>query len=108
MATPMATAIAASATWRDLITSPIHAALTEGSVRLVDDEVFWRKDGTKFPVESTCTPIHVISLTAFANLTADAALNPDGGIAGSVKVMFADGTSNTATFNLLPAVQNIT
>ena len=36
---------------------PIYAALTDGEVRRVDDEVFWRKDGTCFPVEYTSTPI---------------------------------------------------
>jgi diguanylate cyclase (GGDEF)-like protein/PAS domain S-box-containing protein len=36
---------------------PIYAALTDGEIRHVDDEVFWRKDGTSFPVEYTSTPI---------------------------------------------------
>jgi diguanylate cyclase (GGDEF)-like protein/PAS domain S-box-containing protein len=36
---------------------PIYAALTDGEVYHVDDEVFWRKDGTSFPVEYTSTPI---------------------------------------------------
>jgi diguanylate cyclase (GGDEF)-like protein/PAS domain S-box-containing protein len=36
---------------------PIRAAIGDGSVRRVDDEVFWRKDGTQFPVEYTSTPI---------------------------------------------------
>jgi PAS domain S-box-containing protein len=36
---------------------PIYAAFKEGSVRRVDDEVFWKKDGTSFPVEYTSTPI---------------------------------------------------
>jgi diguanylate cyclase (GGDEF)-like protein/PAS domain S-box-containing protein len=36
---------------------PIHAALTDGEVHRVDDEVFWRKDGTSFQVEYTSTPI---------------------------------------------------
>jgi PAS domain S-box-containing protein len=36
---------------------PIYAALTDAMVRTVSDEVFWRKDGTSFPVEYTSTPI---------------------------------------------------
>ncbi len=36
---------------------PIYAAFRDGEVRRVDDEVFWRKDGTCFPVEYVSTPI---------------------------------------------------
>jgi diguanylate cyclase (GGDEF)-like protein/PAS domain S-box-containing protein len=36
---------------------PIYATLTDGKVHHVEDEVFWRKDGTSFPVEYTSTPI---------------------------------------------------
>jgi PAS domain S-box-containing protein len=37
---------------------PIYAALRDGSTRHgVDDEVFWRKDGSSFPVEYTSTPL---------------------------------------------------
>ncbi|GBU19068.1 MULTISPECIES: sigma 54-interacting transcriptional regulator [Methylobacterium] len=36
---------------------PIYAAFRDGAVHQVDDEVFWRKDGTGFPVEYTSTPI---------------------------------------------------
>jgi len=36
---------------------PIYMALRDGIVHQVDDEVFWRKDGTSFPVEYTSTPI---------------------------------------------------
>jgi PAS domain S-box-containing protein len=36
---------------------PIHSTLADGEVHRVDDEVFWRKDGTSFPVEYTSTPI---------------------------------------------------
>jgi len=36
---------------------PIHAAIRDGEVRRVDNEVFWRKDGTAFPVAYTSTPI---------------------------------------------------
>ncbi len=37
---------------------PIYAAFKDGKVHRVDDEVFWRKDGTCFPVEYVSTPIH--------------------------------------------------
>jgi PAS domain S-box-containing protein len=36
---------------------PIYATMKDGVVRRVKDEVFWRKDGTSFPVEYTSTPI---------------------------------------------------
>jgi diguanylate cyclase (GGDEF)-like protein/PAS domain S-box-containing protein len=36
---------------------PIYTALRDGKVHRVDDEVFWRKDGTSFPVEYASTPI---------------------------------------------------
>ncbi|HET6674301.1 MAG TPA: PAS domain S-box protein [Nitrospiraceae bacterium] len=36
---------------------PIHGAIRDGLVRRVTDEVFWRKDGTHFPVEYVSTPI---------------------------------------------------
>jgi PAS domain S-box-containing protein len=36
---------------------PIYAAFNDGIVHHVDDEVFWRKDGSVFPVEYTSTPI---------------------------------------------------
>jgi len=37
---------------------PIYAAFKDGTVHInVDNEVFWRKDGTSFPVEYTSTPI---------------------------------------------------
>lgn len=36
---------------------PIYAAITDGEVHRVDDEVFWKNDGTPVPVEYTSTPI---------------------------------------------------
>jgi len=36
---------------------PIYAAYRDGAAHIVDDEVFWRKDGTSFPVRYTSTPI---------------------------------------------------
>ncbi|GEM_PF-505717 len=36
---------------------PIHAAYRDGNVHRVDDEVFWRKDGTSYPVEYVSTPV---------------------------------------------------
>lgn len=47
-------------------------------------------------------PIHVISLTPFAELTADAMLMGDGSIQGTVKVTFADGSVHTARFMIGP------
>lgn len=36
---------------------PINAVSRDGQVRRADNEVFWRPDGTNFPVEYTSTPI---------------------------------------------------
>jgi len=36
---------------------PIYAAFKDGKVHQVDTEVFWRKDGSCFPVEYVSTPI---------------------------------------------------
>jgi PAS domain S-box-containing protein len=36
---------------------PIYAAFKDGIVRRVSEEVFWRKDGTSFPVDYVSTPI---------------------------------------------------
>jgi PAS domain S-box-containing protein len=36
---------------------PIYAAFRDGQVHRVGDEVFWRKDGSSFPVEYVSTPI---------------------------------------------------
>ena len=36
---------------------PIYAAFKDGKVHVVKDEVFWRKDGSSFPVEYVSTPI---------------------------------------------------
>ena len=36
---------------------PIYAAFKDGKIHHCEDEVFWRKDGSSFPVEYTSTPI---------------------------------------------------
>ena len=36
---------------------PIYAAFRDGTVHKVEDEIFWRKDGSAIPVEYTSTPI---------------------------------------------------
>jgi len=36
---------------------PIYAACRDGAARRVENEVFWRKSGSAFPVEYTSTPI---------------------------------------------------
>jgi diguanylate cyclase (GGDEF)-like protein/PAS domain S-box-containing protein len=48
---------------------PIHTAIMEGKVHHSSNEVFWRKDGTSFPVEYTSTPIVQGELTLGAVLT---------------------------------------
>lgn len=53
----------------------IYATLNTGEVRHVEDEVFWRKDGTCFPVDYTVNPVR----------------NEDGEVVGAV-VVFSDIT----------------
>ncbi|MBF0381400.1 MAG: PAS domain S-box protein [Magnetococcales bacterium] len=36
---------------------PTYTVLKGGEVQFVDNEFFWRKDGSNFPVEYTCNPI---------------------------------------------------
>jgi len=36
---------------------PIYATFSDGAVHHVDDEVFWRKDGTSFSVDFVSTPV---------------------------------------------------
>jgi len=37
---------------------PIYAAMRDGVARRVEEEVFWARDGTSFPVEYVSTPMH--------------------------------------------------
>ncbi len=36
---------------------PIHMTLRDGKTRTIDNDVFWKKDGTSIPIEYTCTAI---------------------------------------------------
>ncbi|MEA2191983.1 MAG: hypothetical protein QOI73_2104, partial [Solirubrobacteraceae bacterium] len=36
---------------------PMHASLLDGAIHHCDEDLYWRKDGTSFPVEYTSTPI---------------------------------------------------
>jgi PAS domain S-box-containing protein len=58
---------------------PIYAAFKDGAVHQVENEVFWRRDGSAFPVEYTSTPIR-----------------QDGRLAGAV-VVFRDVTERRET-----------
>jgi PAS domain S-box-containing protein len=54
---------------------PIYQAFRDGVTRRVDDEVFWRRDGSSFPVEYTSTPLRdeaglVGAVVTFADITA--------------------------------------
>ena len=53
---------------------PIYAAFKDGKVHRVSDEVFWRKDGSSFPVEYVSSPIWedgvlVGAVVAFRDIT---------------------------------------
>ena len=54
---------------------PIYSAFKDGQIRHVSDELFWRKDGTSFPVEYYSTPIResgqlVGAVVTFKDITA--------------------------------------
>jgi len=54
---------------------PIRASIRDGQVHRMVDEVFWRKDGTSFPVEYVSTPIReadrvVGAVIVFRDITA--------------------------------------
>jgi two-component system, cell cycle sensor histidine kinase and response regulator CckA len=58
----------------DLDHCPIRRSLLEGTVHRVDTDVFWRPDGTSFPVEYVCTPLseegHIVGVViAFQDVT---------------------------------------
>jgi PAS domain S-box-containing protein len=54
---------------------PIYAAFQDGIIHRVTDEVFWRKDGTSFPVEYISTPMRdeqgklIGAVVAFRDIT---------------------------------------
>ncbi|CAN1212523.1 histidine kinase [Tumidithrix helvetica PCC 7403] len=58
-----------------LETCPIYAAFQDGIIHRVADEVFWRKDGTSFPVEYISTPMRndqgqlIGAVVAFRDIT---------------------------------------
>ena len=54
---------------------PTGLAIRQGMPQTISDEIYWRKDGTSFPVEYTSTPI----------------MGEDGGVTGAV-VVFRDVT----------------
>ncbi len=58
---------------------PIYAAYRDGEVHRVDDEIFWRKDGSHFPVEYVSTPV----------------FDEEGNLAGAV-VSFSDISEHKA------------
>jgi diguanylate cyclase (GGDEF)-like protein/PAS domain S-box-containing protein len=54
---------------------PVYRSMRYGVVRRVEDEVFWRKDGSSFPVEYTTAPIRNVeqaligAVVAFRDIT---------------------------------------
>jgi two-component system sensor histidine kinase TtrS len=54
---------------------PVYATFRDNRPRFIDDDVFWRKDGTSFPVEYSSTPIRdenertVGSVVVFRDIT---------------------------------------
>lgn len=58
--------------------SPIHAALNKGGMPRVGDDMFWRKDGSGFPVHYSVTPIMdqgmVNAVVVFQDITQELAI----------------------------------
>ncbi len=54
---------------------PVYVTFRDNTPRFIEDDLFWKKDGTSFPVEYSCTPIRA----------------EDGNVLGSV-VVFRDIT----------------
>jgi len=48
---------------------PIYATFRKGEVFHIEEDIFWRKNGTGFPVEYTCTPILEKGMLAGAVVT---------------------------------------
>lgn len=78
----------------------VYAAFKDGEIHHVTDEVFWRKDGTSFPVEYVSTPIMenggaVGAVVIFRNITerkrAEAALRESEGRFRSLFNFATDG-----------------
>ena len=69
---------------------PIYAAIHDGEVHHVEDEVFWRKDGSCFPVEYTSTPIY-----------------EDGKLAGAVAVFKDTSERKKAQAELMEAFAQV-
>jgi PAS domain S-box-containing protein len=68
---------------------PTNAALLDGRVHVVEDDIFWRKDGTPLPVEYTTTP-----------------MSEDGGLIGAV-ITFRDLTERHAAGQLQGEVRRL-
>jgi two-component system sensor histidine kinase TtrS len=47
---------------------PVYATFRDNAPRFVEDDMFWKKDGTGFPVEYTCTPIRAEDGTAIGSV----------------------------------------
>jgi PAS domain S-box-containing protein len=69
---------------------PIHAAMRDGAVRAVDDDVMWTKDGVAVPVEYVSTPIR----------------DEGGGVTGAV-VVFRDITERRRLERMIQQSQKL-
>jgi PAS domain S-box-containing protein len=70
---------------------PIHATLADGLVRHIEDDIFWRRDGTSFPVSYTAAPM----------------FDRDGKIVGAV-VTFSDVTKQKEMEALIEQGRRVT
>lgn len=73
--------------WKDC---PIHKTYTDGKTHHIVNEVFWRSDGTFFPVEYTSSPIK----------------DNDGRVVGAT-IVFADVTEKRRTARLILAQRDL-
>ena len=47
---------------------PVYTTFRDNVPRFVEDDLFWKKDGTSFPVEYTCTPIRAENGTVIGSV----------------------------------------
>ena len=47
---------------------PVYATFRDNAPRFVEDDLFWKKDGSSFPVDYTCTPIRAEAGTVLGSV----------------------------------------
>jgi PAS domain S-box-containing protein len=81
---------------------PVHHAIRDGAVHHCDDEVFWRKDGSSFPVEYTTTPMRegsavIGAVVVFRDITERRRSNRERAFLASASEAFASSLDYEST-----------